>query len=152
MPYSTEEKTHELMEYLKEKGYKTTRAREELIRVFVETQDHLKPEDVHRKLKAEHVSLPTVYRSIDLLKKLGIIKEISIADERYYELYRFSQKKLHIHFQCISCGKIKEYDDRHVISTMLNQKEYIEKNYGDQIEDITIVTKGICQECKKREE
>lgn len=152
MSLSNEEKIRQLIEHLKEKGYKNTGARGKMIKVFVEAEDHLKPEDVHRKLKGEDVSLPTVYRSIDLLKKIGIIKEISIADERYYELYRFSQKKLHIHFQCSSCGKIKEYDNRHIFSTMLSQKEYIEKNYGDQIDDITIVTQGLCRKCKTKEE
>ena len=47
---------------------------------------------------------------------------------------------------------VKEYDNRHIFSTMLSQKEYIEKNYGDQIDDITIVTKGLCGECKTKEE
>ncbi len=150
MSDEVEEKVDEIKSFLKKKGYKNTVTREEVIRVFTETKDHLKPEEVHQRVKGEGVSLPTVYRCVDLLKKTDVIKEINIKDGRFYELHMFSRKKLHIHFQCTQCQKIKEYNDRHVFKEMLRQKEYIEHTYEDTIEDITIVTKGICRECAAR--
>lgn len=150
MSSEVEEKVSEIKSLLKKKGYKNTITREEVIRVFVEAQDHLKPEEVHQRVKGEGVSLPTVYRCVELLKKTDVIKEINIKDGRFYELHMFSKKKLHIHFQCTQCQKIKEYDDRYIFKEILGQKEYIEENYQDIIDDITIVTKGTCKECNDR--
>lgn len=150
MSHEVEEKVDEIKSFLKKKGYKNTVPREVVIRVFAEVQDHLKPEEVHQRVKGEGVSLPTVYRCVDLLKKMDVIKEINIKDGRFYELHMFSRKKLHIHFQCTQCQKIKEYDDRYIFKEILRQKEYIEETYQDIIDDITIVTKGTCKECGEK--
>jgi Fe2+ or Zn2+ uptake regulation protein len=60
----------------------------------------------------------------------------------------YSQKKLHIHFNCHKCGQITEYSDRHIFKELIAQRDYLEKTYGDSIEDITIVMTGICNHCK----
>jgi len=145
----TEKKISEIEELLKSKGYKLTHPREVIVRLFVQTSEHLKPEDIYNEVRHEDVSLPTVYRSIEILKNIGVIKEVVINSERYYELSIFSQKKFHIHFQCSICGKIKEYNDKRIFKDMLLQRDYIEETYNDVIEDVTVVMKGVCSSCKK---
>lgn len=143
------EKLIEIEKKLKASGYKYTHSREIIIKLLVETTEHLKSEEIYHQLRDQGVSLPTVYRNIDIFKRLGIIKEIVIHNERYFELNIYTKKKLHIHFHCHQCGQIKEYSDRHIFREMILQKEMLESNYQDDIEDITIVMTGICKVCKE---
>ncbi len=130
-------------------GYKLTYSRLTMIKFFVDSREHLKPEDVYHSLKEYGISLPTVYRNISIFKQLGIVKEVVIQDDHYYELDMYSQKKLHIHFRCKLCGQIKEYADRKIFKDMIQQKEVIENAFQDEIEDITIVMTGTCKQCKE---
>lgn len=132
---------------LKANGYRLTHPRETLLKLFLETEEHLTAEEIYQKLKHEQLSLPTVYRNIEIFKRLGIIKEIVIHNNRYFELNIYSQKKLHIHFHCRRCGQIKEYNSRHVFSEMIAQKNGLEKAYKDSIEDMTVVMTGVCSAC-----
>lgn len=144
-----EKKIMEIKVLFISKGYKYTRSRKAMTELFVSTQDHLKPEDVHRLTKDQGVSLPTVYRNLDLMVRLGVIKEIEIHHDRFYELDLYSRKKLHMHFQCRICGQIKEYSNPEIFKSMIDQRDYLESMYGDDIDDITIVMKGTCSACKK---
>ncbi|MBN2222495.1 MAG: transcriptional repressor [Vallitaleaceae bacterium] len=145
-------KVHEIEKILMSKGYKLTRSRKELVRIFVESKEHLQPEDIYYNSKAMKISIPTIYRNIDIFKKTNIIKEITINNARYYELDIYSKKKLHIHFQCYQCGVIKEYKDQQLVREMIDQRDFIEKNYHDSIDDITIVMKGTCRECHEKDQ
>lgn len=148
----TNTKVHEIEKILTGKGYKVTRSRRELVRIFVESKEHLQPEDIYYKSKAMKLSIPTIYRNIDIFRKSNIIKEITINNSRYYELDIYSKKKLHIHFQCYCCGVIKEYKDQQLVREMIEQRDFIENNYHDTIDDITIVMKGICRECHEKDQ
>jgi Fe2+ or Zn2+ uptake regulation protein len=147
-----EKKITEIMNLIKARGYKLTRTREIMVHLFVETDRHLKPEEVHQLVKHQGISLPTVYRNIDVLTRMGIIKEIPLHNERYYELYLFSQKKMHMHFRCSQCGLIKEYTDQQVFQQMIRQRDYIEDTYRDSVEDINIIMTGLCSQCLERKE
>ncbi|MCD4714795.1 MAG: hypothetical protein K8R73_16080, partial [Clostridiales bacterium] len=68
--------------------------------------------------------------------------------ERYYELEIYSGKKMHIHFQCQSCGIIKEFSDLELKKLMIEERDFIEAKYGDRINDITIVMSGTCNACQ----
>jgi Fe2+ or Zn2+ uptake regulation protein len=144
-----EQKVSEIQALMISKGYKFTRSRKIMTKLFVTTRDHLKPEDVYRLTKDQNISLPTVYRNLDLMLRLGVIKEIAIHHERFYELDLYSRKKLHIHFQCSRCGQIKEYSNPEVFRSMIEQRDYLESFYGDDIDDITIVMTGMCSDCKQ---
>lgn len=142
------QKINDIEKLIKDKGYRLTINRTKLIELFVTSKKHLRADDAYQLLKKEGVSLPTIYRNIELLKQVGVIKEINLENERYYELDLYSGKKMHIHFKCNECGIIKEYDSLEVKRMMLEQRDYLEEQFEDLIEDITIVMQGKCQHCK----
>lgn len=135
---------------VEEAGFKLTHARKSLILLFVTNDQHYTVDEIYQILREDKVSLPTVYRNLALFKNLKIIKELEMADKNYYELNMFSQKKLHIHFQCTKCEQIKEYKDLKIIREMLKLTNIIESDYRDIIEDTTIIMKGLCSKCKER--
>ena len=144
------EKLKEIEKKMKLNGYKFTHSRKTLVTLLAETSDHLRCEEIYQRLRDQGVSLPTVYRNIEIFKRLGIVKEVVIHNERYFELNIYTQKKLHIHFHCHICGQIKEYSDRQVFRDMILLKEMLESKYGDNIEDISIVMAGICKACNDK--
>ncbi|MBN4050837.1 MAG: transcriptional repressor [Alkaliphilus sp.] len=136
-------------EFVKKNGYRVTDSRRIILKFFVENDGHYKPEDVYQLIKNEMLGIATVYRNLDIFKKIGIIKEITIDNKLYYELDMFSSKKLHLHFHCKSCNQIVEYTDQVLIQSLLKQKDFIEENYDNIVDDITIVMKGICKDCRR---
>ena len=142
------QKIHDIEKILIDNGYKLTGSRKLMIRIFVDASIHLKPDDVYQLLRKDRISLPTVYRNIEIFKDTGVIKELPIHNERYYELEIYSGKKMHIHFQCQSCGIIKEFSDLELKKLMIEERDFIEAKYGDRINDITIVMSGTCKACQ----
>lgn len=142
-------KIEKIEDILKRKGYKITSGRKTIIRLFVGNKDkHLKINEIY-DLAKEKISLPTVYRTVELLKEIGIIKETIIDEIRYYELRIFSEKCLHVHFKCQKCGKLFDYTNNNVIVELLEEKNKLERKYDIIINNISIVFDGICEECRR---
>jgi Fur family ferric uptake transcriptional regulator len=132
---------------LKDKNYKMTFSRREILKSFLVEEGHLRAEDIYFIVKKEGISLPTVYRNIEVLKQNDIISEISINGDRFFELKSFSRKRVHFHFKCNNCKKIIEYFDTDLVVNLIDIKNEIEKRYGNNIDNIDIVFEGCCKEC-----
>ena len=134
---------------LKQRGYKVTSGRKEIIKLFANNKDkHLKIDEVYNLVKRK-ISLPTVYRTIEILKKVGIIKETIINNVRFYELRIFSEKCMHIHLKCQKCGRLFDYINSNVIVELLEEKNKLEKKYDIIVNNISIVFDGVCKECRR---
>jgi Fur family ferric uptake transcriptional regulator len=144
-----DDKIKRIEEILKKRGYKVTSQRKKIIEIFTgNINKHLKIEEIYDIVRV-NISLPTVYRTIELLKKFGIIKEIIIDEARYYELKIFSEKCLHVHLKCLECGKIFDYDDQKLIIKLLDEKDEIEKRYDFIVNNISIIFNGLCKKCRR---
>ncbi|QZY55732.1 Fur family transcriptional regulator [Crassaminicella profunda] len=136
-------------EILKGKNIKLTKQRKAIVKVFLEHDEHFKPEEVYDLVKNQGIGLATVYRTIEILKINDIIEEITIGKDRYYELKLFSEKRMHIHFTCKKCNKIYDYDKTEMILDLIRLRNFTEKEYHVDVEDMKIVMKGICQNCRR---
>ncbi|MCT4564233.1 MAG: transcriptional repressor [Maledivibacter sp.] len=136
-------------EILKQRGYKPTSARKEIIKLFVDNKDmHLKINDIYDLVKGR-ISLPTIYRTIGTLRETGIIKETNISNIRFYELRIFSEKCMHIHLKCEKCGRLFDYSNSSSIVNILEEKNKLEKKYDIMVNNISIVFDGVCKECRR---
>lgn len=127
-----------------------THARKEIIKLFVYNKNmHYMPEEVYDLVKNKNISLPTVYRTIEILKSNGIIKETIIDRKRYYELEIFSKKTVHVHLKCIKCGNVFDYLDIKSILLLLDEKDRIEEQYNVEINNIYTIFYGFCRECRR---
>ena len=100
------------------------------------------------------LSKTTVYNSLQLLAKEGIIKSISISNSELR--YDFNNQNHH-HFLCKKCGKILDID---ILCNKCHVNQFNEVtcpsvadliNKGYEIEEIHGYFKGICDGCKKKE-
>ena len=86
------------------RGYKATPQRVAVLRVLAEEQ-HQSLEEI--RVRCPEVGLVTVYRALDLLGELGIVRRLDLGDGARYELARDH----HHHMICESCGDITEFDE-----------------------------------------
>ena len=105
-PYSHEIEQR-LIASLRDKGYKVTVPRREIISILSRDLSHPGAVNILRKVrkKAPHVSLSTVYYTLDILKKEGLIKELEFYDrDNRYDVNIES----HINLICGKCGRIDD--------------------------------------------
>ena len=142
---ATEPSSH-LQNALKERGIRLTRQRRVILEVMDAAEQHLDVDQIlERAQKIDpEVHLVTVYRTIDLLKKQGLIDELDLlhlrGDRHYYETHG---PRDHIHVACLRCGKVREFESR-----LYEQlKAQIATDCDIQVTVTRTEVGGICNEC-----
>jgi Fur family transcriptional regulator, ferric uptake regulator len=102
-----------LRQVLRAEGARFSTVREAIARVVVETRGHFEANDVIRELRARHVKgahLATVYRTLPLLVKAGLIQPamFSMGERAFYETC--FERPHHDHLICTRCGVIVEFE------------------------------------------
>ena len=137
------EKTIESM--IRRHGYKITPQRRAVLNSIALNQDHLTPADIYEKVRLEHpgIGLVTVYRTLDLLGKLGLICEVHSGGScRSYLLRRPSEH--HHHLVCTECGMVVDFTDCDL--SALEQK--LSSETGFEIEGHLLEFSGLCRSCR----
>lgn len=101
-----------LVDELLSKGVRLTAQRRAVIEVIQEASEHLDAGsllELARK-RAPNLDRATVYRTIELLKKLRLVDELDLmhleGEKHYYEV---KTKRDHIHLACFRCRRIEEF-------------------------------------------
>ena len=131
---------------LRQRHIRLTRQRRVILQVMDSAEQHLDVDQIlacAQKIDPE-VHLVTVYRTIDLLKKEGLIDELDLlhlrGDRHYYETHG---PRDHIHVACLRCGKVREFESR-----LYEQlKEQIARDCQIQVSVSRTEVGGICHDC-----
>ena len=100
---------------LESRGVRLTRQRRVLLQVMDSAEQHLDAGAILRRAQKidPRVHRVTVYRTLDLLKRHGLIDELDLlhirGDQHYYESHG---PRDHIHVACLRCGKVREFESR----------------------------------------
>ncbi len=134
--------------YLKEKGLRYTRQREDVLKKILETKGHFEIEDIVLDFKKQNldVSRSTVYRTLNILKELGIVNEVIKYKNK--TLYEVALKEHHDHLVCEKCGKIIEFHSEEI--EKLQNKICKDYNFKPTFHRLEIY--GICEECQRKNE
>jgi Fur family transcriptional regulator, ferric uptake regulator len=132
---------------LNEKGRRLTPQREKILQVFqtLPQGKHLSADDLHKILeeKQEDISLSTVYRTVKIMARMGILRELELAeDHKHYEI---STSAHHHHVVCIQCSRTIEFENDLILQQSIRQVE----QYGWQMIDCQFTIYGICEEAIK---
>jgi len=138
-----------LLGELASKGVRLTAQRRALVEVIQEATEHLDAGallELARKREPK-IDRATVYRTIELLKKLRLIDELDlmhIEGEKHY--YEVKTKRDHIHLACFQCGRIEEFS-----SPLFERlKTEISKEAGFAIRVTRLEVGGTCRACAGR--
>ncbi|MBE0634372.1 transcriptional repressor [Candidatus Bipolaricaulota bacterium] len=98
-------RTH-MVSLLRDSGRRITPERELLLRI-IEVHAHLDAEEIYRMAQKERpqIGLATVYRTLTLLKSLGMIRTTDLGENHgHYEI----RSADHIHLVCSVCGHVTD--------------------------------------------
>jgi Fur family transcriptional regulator, ferric uptake regulator len=134
---------------LNEKGWRLTPQREVILQVFQDLPEgkHLSAEDLYNQLQDEEnpISLSTIYRTVKLMARMGILRELELAEgHKHYELNQ-PYPYHHHHLICIKCSKTIEFKSDSVlkIGAKTAQKE------GFHLLDCQLSIHAICPHCQR---
>jgi Fe2+ or Zn2+ uptake regulation protein len=126
------------------KGRRLTSQRRLILGVLEESGGHLDAETlfVRARTRDPDVSLATVYRTLAVLKEMGLVEEHNLGEEHsHYEAVR---DQPHYHFVCLNCGKVIEFD-----APLMGR---IVREMGEQegvcITDVHLRLSGYCVQCQ----
>lgn len=104
---------YQLRQFLKENNLRFTNERLTILEEIFQFADHFDAEKLfnHIRKHHRHISRATVYRTLDLLSQIGIIKKENLGNDfASYEL-AFNVPH-HDHLICVECGKVIEFSDQ----------------------------------------
>ena len=146
---NTAETTGRLQQALGKRRIRLTRQRRVILQVMDDAEQHLDVDQIlERAQKIDSgVALVTVYRTIDLLKKHGLIDELDLlhlrGDRHYYETHG---PRDHIHVACLGCGKVREFESR-----LYEQlKQQIARDFDMKVTVSRTEVGGYCAECLEK--
>jgi Fur family ferric uptake transcriptional regulator len=132
---------------LKGRGIRLTRQRQVLLEVMDQAERHLSADAIlERAQKIDpNVHRVTVYRTLEMLKRIGLLDELDllhIHGHRHY--YESHGPRDHIHVACLRCGKVREVE-----SDLYEQmKRQIERDTGVKITVTRTEIGGYCENCR----
>ena len=131
---------------LSEQGYRLTPQRLMILSAMESSHDHISAEEIYAQVAAKypHVNISTVYRTLELLKKLGMVYEIDLGEGRIR--YHAEGSGHHHHLVCQSCGKITDIDE----ATLSSLKDSLLRDYGFSADLRHVGIFGLCEGCLKK--
>lgn len=133
---------------LHDKGSRMTTQREIILKVFQELPQghHLSAEELHNCLvrQGSSVSLSTLYRTVKLLARMGILRELEFMEtHKCYELNQADPD--HHHLICVKCHKAIEFESKSV--TNIGVKTAHQE--GFHLLDCQLTVHAICPQCQR---
>jgi Fur family ferric uptake transcriptional regulator len=135
-----------LLSEVEARGVRLTAQRRVLIETIQEATSHLDAAGLLKQARQRdpNIDRATVYRTIELLKKLGMIDELDLmhlnGEKHYYEL---KTRQDHLHLACFECGGILEF----ATPAFERLKEEIAAENQFEIQVIRLEVGGLCGAC-----
>jgi Fur family peroxide stress response transcriptional regulator len=131
-----------LGETLRREGYRFTRQRQIILEELRQSESHLSAKELYDAVKARlpNVSLGTVYRGLDVLADLGLIRRLDYGEHSRFE----ANLSNHYHLICIRCGRI--FDVAPSTLERLNTQALEAK--GFEVHGHRFELYGRCPECR----
>lgn len=146
-PIDVASKVDHLNRFLSEKGLKSTKQRDLIAAIVLESHGHIGVEDIHRKVRKRDpkVGFSTVYRTMKLLKECGLVSERHFGDGlARYEPVREGEH--HDHLICTRCGVIIEFEDE----AIEQRQDEVAARYGFSVQSHKHEIYGLCPACSAR--
>jgi Fur family peroxide stress response transcriptional regulator len=134
----------ELIAALKERDFRLTPQRVELVRLIATSEGHPSATQLHTRIKIRFptMSHATVYKTLALLKEMNQVYEIDLRDDSHYDGNR---PLPHPHLICMQCNRIVDGE----LDIDLSSIRKLEETSGYQIVRSQLAFYGLCPNCKK---
>jgi len=135
------------------RGHRTTMPRNAVIELLDRSTKHPSAEEVYFAVHRTYptIGLTTVYRTLELLERMGIIRKLVFGDGRSrYEISDGPHWRYHQHLFCTKCGKVMDYTAFVIEEQSLLKKiaEALSKKYKFKIDKYQLHFYGLCEKCR----
>jgi Fur family ferric uptake transcriptional regulator len=148
MPLPQTEIPGRLQAELASRGIRMTQQRRAILSVIETAKKHLDAGQILRKAQRLDASVDrsTVYRTLELLKRQGMIDELDLmhldGERHFYE--RKVGQQAHIHMACLRCGRITEFQSK-IFESL---KQQLERDCHFNIVVARLEIGGYCSACR----
>lgn len=148
MPLPKSEMLGELQSLLAKRGVRITNQRRAILRVIETAKRHLDANQLLRRAQRIDASIDrsTLYRTIDLLKRHGVVDELDLmhlrGEAHYYER---KTGRDHLHMTCLKCGGVTEVVNEQFDSL----RRQLERDSRFQIVVARLEIGGYCSKCRE---
>ncbi len=134
---------NQLIAALKERDFRLTPQRVELVRLIAVSQGHPSASQLYTQIKRQFptISHATVYKTLTLLKEMNQVFEIDLRNDSHYDGNR---PQPHPHLICTGCNKIMDAE----VSLDQESLRSLEQVSGYKILRPQIALYGLCADCK----
>jgi len=135
----------DIISKLSEQGYRLTPQRMMVLSAIENSDNHISAEEIYAQVIAKypHVNISTVYRTLELLKRLGLVTETDLGGGR--ARYHPADKGHHHHLVCQECGRIIDLDES--VLSSLERTLLREYKFSADLRHLAIF--GRCARCNK---
>jgi Fe2+ or Zn2+ uptake regulation protein len=132
----------ELSELLRERGLRATSQRVVMHRLLRERDRHVTAEELLSEASEQlpGVSLPTVYATLELFERLGIVRRVNGGGGT---LLWDTRAEAHGHMICRRCGRIEDME----IPVDLERARRLAARAGFEPDRAEVVVSGLCADC-----
>lgn len=134
---------------LNERGWRLTPQRETILQVFqnLPKGEHLSAEDLYELLQeeGEAISLSTIYRTVKLMARMGILRELELAEgHKHYEINQ-PYPHHHHHLICVRCNKTIEFKSDSILKVGIKTTT----KEGYHLLDCQLTIHAVCPTCQR---
>lgn len=136
-------------DFLALQGQKLTNERAALVREIFSTHYHFEADELLFKMKEKSlkISRATIYRTLELLVKSGMVRRVHLGEDHYHYEH-VTGNSHHDHLICTTCGNVIEFHDE---ALEQRQREICErKKFTPTFHNLQIL--GVCDACRRKGE
>lgn len=135
----------DILQRLKSKGHRITKARSEIIQVLLADKNPLSVVELATKLQQKGIKAnkTTLYRELEFLLFEKIVKEIQFGENK--KRYELTDSSHHHHLVCINCKMVEDID---LVNDLSKQEETIKKNRNFKVMNHSLEFFGLCKNCQ----
>jgi Fur family transcriptional regulator, ferric uptake regulator len=144
---AVEREVSRFQDYLQQQGLKPTAERTALVREIFSIHYHFEADELLFKMKEKNVKISraTVYRTLELLVKSGMVRRVHLGEDHYHYEH-VSGNSHHDHLVCTACGNVIEFHDE---TLEQRQREICEKKkFTPTFHNLQIL--GVCDPCRRK--
>ena len=137
--------TQDIRKALRIPGLRVTNQRALILELIRKGQGHLDADEIYRRAreKKPRLSLSTVYRTLQTLKKLGLVEELHFDDEHHH--YEVKPSTEHHHLVCLGCGQVIEF--RYPLTRLVRNSIAQARDFEITGSEVKIL--GYCSQCRQ---
>ncbi len=106
---------------------------------------HLDADEIYRQARGKqaNISLSTVYRTLRMFKKLGLVEELHFDEEHHH--YEVKPSAEHHHLVCLDCGRVVEF--QYPLARLVKRNVAEAKDF--EITGSEVRMTGYCSKCRR---